>query len=118
MRRAGEPPEKSAAKGQEQRQNQQLRAGHALRAAFPVIPGQDQRDEKSDDQSERNAAAHAFRPSELLRDNVDALQKGERRCNVGHTPLHQLALLQFGEKVARVHLFAAPFSSLTFCTSA
>ena len=60
----------------------------------PCVPGQDQRDEKSDDQGERNAAADAFRPTELLRDNVDALQKGERRCNVGHAPLHQLALFQ------------------------
>ena len=59
-----------------------------------MIPGQHERDEKANDQGERNAAAHNFRPTELLRDDVDALHEREGRRDIGQRPLHQFALLQ------------------------
>ena len=110
-----EPPEESAANRQQERQNQQFGPGHALRAAFPVIPGQDERDEEADAQRDDDEAHRLFGPVKSLRDDVDALEEREGRRDVGHCPLHQLALFQalqeFIHSAALFWLAAADFSS-------
>jgi len=58
-----------------------------------MVPSQHQRDEETNNQGKGNAATHAFRPAELLRDNVDALEKGERRRHISNRPLDRFALL-------------------------
>ena len=51
-------------------------------------------------------AHRLFRPSKSLRDDVDALQQCERRRDISHGPLHELALLQALEEFSHR---AAPF---------
>src|SRR5206468_10143355 len=75
-----------------------------------MVPSQHQHDKKTNNEGQGNAATHAFRPAELLRDNVDALEKGERRRHISNRPLHQLALFEALQEL--VHRTAA-FSSAT-----
>ena len=93
-RSAGEPPKESAANRQQKRQNQQFSPGHALRATFSVIPGQDQRDEEADTERDDDEAHRFFGPAKSLRDDVDPLEERERGRDISHRPLHQLALFQ------------------------
>ena len=86
-------PKESAAKRQQEGKDQQFGPGHALRATFPVIPGQDQRDEKPDAQRDNDEAHRLLRPSEPLGHDVDSLEEREGRRNIGQRPLHQFALL-------------------------
>ena len=71
-----------------------MTSGGPLCAAFSVIPGQDQRNEKPDTQRDDDEAHRLFGPAESLRDNVDALEQRERRRDIGQRPLHKLSLLQ------------------------
>jgi len=67
---------------------------YPLRAAFSVIPGQDQRNEETDAKRDDDETHRLFGPAKSLRDNVDALEQRERRRDIAQRPLHQLALLQ------------------------
>ena len=93
-RNTDKPPEQSAANCQQERKNQQFGTSYPLRAAFSVIPGQDQRNEETDAKRDDDETHRLFGPAKSLRDNVDALEQRERRRDIGQRPLHQLALLQ------------------------
>ena len=66
----------------------------ALRSALSVIPGEHERDKEADAQRDNDEAHGLFRPTKTLRDDVNALEKGERRGDVSQRPLHQFALFQ------------------------
>src|SRR5438093_11660285 len=74
-----------------------------------MVPSQHHHDKETNNEGQGNAATHAFRPAELLRDNVDALEERESRGDISYRPLHQLALLQaLQELVHRAAAFSSP----------
>ena len=82
-------PEETAAHRQHQSRDQQFRPGHSLRAAFAVIPGQDQGDKEARLLSAKVMPRRTLSGQpKLLRDDVDALQQREGRCDIGQRPLH------------------------------
>ncbi len=63
-RNAAKPPEESAADCEQERQNQKLRAVDPLRAAFPMIPGQHERNEQPHAERDDDEAHRLFGPAE------------------------------------------------------
>src|SRR5450432_1063999 len=94
MRDTGKTPKESAAQREQERKNQEFGSGHALRAAFAVIPGQHEREEKPDARGDDERPLNEIRPRETLRDDIDTLEQRKGRRYVRYRPLHQLALLQ------------------------
>src|SRR5436190_2340495 len=80
-----------------------------------MIPSQHQHDKETNNEGQGNAATDAFRPAELLRDNVDALEERESRGDISYRPLHQLALLQALQEL--VHRAAAFCSATDDCNT-
>ena len=87
-------------------------AAHALRAALAVIPGEHERDEKTDAERDDDETDRLLRPAEALRDDVEHLDQRERRGDVSQRPLHQLAVAQALQNVA--HAGASPVMSDMF----
>jgi len=88
VRRRGKTPEESTAQSEDQADDKKLGPANSLRATFAVIPSQDQSNEEANNQRQGYPATDAFRPAELLRDDVDPLKEREGGRDVGNSPLH------------------------------